>query len=49
MTEKEVILNIIERLGKNILYKDNNAIEFRSFYGGVLVEFDDNGFVTSID
>ena len=49
MTEKEMILDIIERLDKNILYKDNDAVEFRSFDGSILIEFDNNGFVTSID
>lgn len=49
MTEKEAILNIIERLGKDILYKDNDSIEFCSFDGSILIEFDSNGFVTRID
>lgn len=49
MTEKEIILNIIDKLGKDIIYKDDNAIEFRSFDGSILIEFDDNGFITDID
>ena len=49
MTEKEVILNVIERLGKDVLYNDNDAIEFRSFDGSILISFDDNGSVTDID
>lgn len=49
MTEKEIILSIIDRLGKDIIYKNDNAIEFRSFDGSILIEFDDNGFITDID
>lgn len=49
MTEREIILNIIDRLGKDIIYKNDNAIEFRSFDGSILIEFDDNGFITDID
>lgn len=49
MTEKEMILNIVKRLEKDILYEDNNAVEFRSFGESILIEFDNNGFVTSID
>lgn len=49
MNEREIILNIIDRLGKDIIYKNDNAIEFRSFDGSILIEFDDNGFITDID
>ena len=49
MTEKETILNIVNRLGKDILYKDDGAIEFRSFDGSILIRFDDDGFITDID
>ena len=49
MTEKEIILTIIDRLGKDIIYKNDNAIEFSSFDGSILIEFDDNGFITDID
>jgi hypothetical protein len=49
MTEREIILNIIDRLGKDIIYKNDNAIEFRSFDGSILIEFDDNGLITDID
>lgn len=49
MTEKEIILNIIEKLGKDIIYNDDDAIEFRGFDGSILIRFDNNGFVISID
>ena len=44
-----MILNIVNRLDKDILCEDDDAIEFRSFGGSILIRFDDNGFITDID
>lgn len=50
MTERELILNILNRLGKEIYHQDNHHIEFENGYGGesVDIDFDDFGNVTGI-
>lgn len=50
MSEKEIILNIISRLGlqnKLIQFEDGN-IEFYNGWDSLIIEFDENGFVKSI-
>lgn len=50
MTEKEIILAIINRLGlqnKIIQFEDGN-IEFKSGWESIIVNFDDTGSVKSI-
>lgn len=49
MTEREFIKNIINRLQRKIYYEDSNTIEFDGdSYESVVIEFDENGFVTAI-
>lgn len=48
MTEKEMILNIVDRLQRKIYYKDDNAIEFNGTHESIIIEFDKNGFVKDI-
>lgn len=48
MTEKEMILNIIDRLQRKIYYKDDNAVEFDGTHESIVIEFDEDGFVKDI-
>lgn len=48
MTEKEMILNIIDRLQRKIYYKDDSAVEFDGTHESIVVEFDEDGFVKDI-
>lgn len=49
MTEKEFVKNIVNRLQRKIYYEDNNSIEFDGdSYDSIVIEFDENGFVTAI-
>jgi len=50
MTERELILNILNRLCKDIYFQDNKHIEFENGYGGesIDIDFDDFGNVTGI-
>ena len=50
MTEKEVIIVILERIGKKIYYDDGSHIEFDNGIGYelLIIEFDDKGNITNI-
>ncbi len=50
MTEKEIIIGILERIGKKIYYDDGSHIEFHNGFGyeNLIIEFDDIGNVTNI-
>lgn len=49
MSERKQIKNIVNRLQRKIYYEDNNYIEFEGDgYESIVVEFDENGYVTAI-
>lgn len=50
MTEREVIISILERIGKKIYYDNGFHIEFDNGIGYelVVIDFDDNGNITNI-
>ena len=50
MTEREIIISILERIGKKIYYDDGIHIEFDNGIGYelVVIDFDDNGNITDI-
>lgn len=50
MTEKEMILNILDRISLKVYYQDDRSIEFANSYGyeNIVIDFDDDGNVVSI-
>jgi hypothetical protein len=48
MTEREIMLNIIDRLQRKIYYKDDNCVEFDGIHESIIIEFDEDGFVKDI-
>ena len=50
MTEKEFIINMLNRLNLEIYYEEINYVEFENTcgYESMVVEFDDVGNITSI-
>ena len=50
MSERQLVLNILNRIGKKIYYQDEHHIEFENGYGGesVDIDFDDFGNVIGI-
>lgn len=50
MTEREAILNILNRIPLKVYYEDDKTIEFENGYGyeDIIIEFDENGDVIDI-
>lgn len=50
MTEREIILDILNRIYLKVYFEDNKFIEFENGYGyeDILIEFDSSGNVTNI-
>ena len=50
MTEKEIIISILNRIGKKIYYDDGLNIEFCNGFGyeNLIITFDDTGKVIDI-
>ena len=50
MTEKELILKILDRISLKVNWQDDNCVEFENSYGheDILIDFDENGNITGI-
>ena len=50
MTERETILNILNRIPLKIYCEDDEYIEFENGYGydNIIIEFNVNGYITNI-
>ena len=50
MTEREIIMTVLERLGRNIYCENSNSIEFENSNYGESIEiyFDENGNIIDI-
>lgn len=50
MTEKEMILNILNRISLKVNWQDDTSIEFENGYGheDIMIDFDEDGNVTNI-
>lgn len=50
MTEKEMILGILERIHLKVTWQDDKCIEFENGYGheDILIDFDEDGNVVRI-
>lgn len=50
MTEKEMILNILNRIKLEVTWQSEHCIEFKNGYGheDILIDFDEYGNVTNI-
>ena len=50
MTEKEMILNILNRISLKVVLQDDKSIEFENGYGheDIVIDFDEDGNVTDI-
>jgi hypothetical protein len=50
MTEKEMILSILNRIQLKVNWQDDKCIEFENGYGyeDILIDFDEYGNVTNI-
>lgn len=50
MTEKDIIIEILNRIPLKICWQDSKSIEFENGYGNedIVIDFDENGNVVDI-